>query len=60
MRTYRELICLDETGNCWQADGPTKRVDFLHNTGLLYDYRNREQVWRDFWDGFFTPYFEIL
>ena len=58
--TFRELICLSETGRIWQPDAPTDRVDFRHNTGLRYDYQSREEVQRDFRNEFFTPYFEIL
>ncbi len=58
--TFRELICLNETGRVWQSDAPTYRVDFRHSTGLRYDYQSREQVQLDYRNGFFTPYFEIL
>jgi hypothetical protein len=30
---------------------------FSHTTGLTYVYKSPEQVWDDFENGFFTPYF---
>lgn len=35
-------------------------VVFSHNTSLTYKYESLEQIQRDFDNGFFNPYFQIL
>ncbi|MVM42267.1 hypothetical protein GO730_38875 [Spirosoma sp. HMF3257] len=32
----------------------------LHNTGISYQFKNQEQVQRDYQNGLFIPFFEIL
>lgn len=48
---------ISESGDIFDMSEPSR---FSHNTGLQYTYKDQHTTERDFKQGVFTPYFEIL
>ncbi|QJW92501.1 hypothetical protein HNV11_23810 (plasmid) [Spirosoma taeanense] len=54
---FHNYDLIAEDGYQFQTQEPT---NFLHNTGLTYQYKDFAQTASDYRAGLFTPYFEIL